>query len=114
MGERDGGRVSGAGERGAASGAVRAARSLTEERRGVVIPSIIFENIPPSPVDFFFDIDGRINSLDVSEKGLAIAHNFDGDDSLAILDPCAGTMIPLGPHGSNGIGGIAFGPDEKS
>ena len=59
------------------------------------------------------DIDGRINSLDVSEKGLAIAHNFDGDDSLAILDPCAGTMIPLGPHGSNGIGGIAFGPDDR-
>ena len=25
----------------------------------MVIPSIIFENIPPSPVDFFFDIDGR-------------------------------------------------------
>ena len=55
MRERDGGRVSGAGERGA----VRAVRVLTEERRGVVIPSIIFENIPPSPVDFFFDIDGR-------------------------------------------------------
>jgi len=59
------------------------------------------------------DIDGRINSMDVSEKGLAIAHDFHGDDGLSILEPCSGTATPLGPHGSNGVGGIGFGPDER-
>jgi len=51
----------------------------------------------------------RINSMDVSENGVAFVH-IASENQIGLFDACTGTATALGYHGAGSIGGIAFGP----
>ena len=54
----------------------------------------------------------RINSMDVSENGVAFVH-IASENQLGLFDACTGTATRLGSHGAGSIGGIAFGPSGR-
>jgi hypothetical protein len=54
----------------------------------------------------------RINSMDVSENGISVVHDY-LHGQLYTMDACTGTLSLIGPHFVGNNCGIVFGPNGK-